>query len=307
MTEADVDGMPVCNELFEGVGTAIVTPFKDGEVDYERYRELVEWQVESGVKAIVVAGTTGEGSTLTIEERDKLTAITKEICKHAAKVIVGTGTNDTRKTLELSLSAQKAGADGLLIVTPYYNKPTQEGLYAHYKYLSERLSKPIVIYNVPSRTGVNIAPETVAKLAQDCKNIVAIKEANPDVNQADEIYRLTRGMEFYIYSGNDDRAFHMCCAGARGVISVASNVIPEQMVKMMNSVLNGDLSTARAIHMKHLELMKVLFIESNPMPVKAALHLMNKIENEFRLPLVPAKSSTVEKLRVVMGELGLLK
>lgn len=307
MVESDMDGMPIGNEFFEGVGTAIVTPFKDGEVDYESYRKLVEWQVESGVKAIVVAGTTGEGSTLTIEERDKLTAITKEVCKYDAKVIVGTGTNDTRKTLELSLSAQNAGADGLLIVTPYYNKPTQDGLYAHYKYLSERLTKPIVIYNVPSRTGVNIAPETVAKLAQDCKNIIAIKEANPDVNQADEIYRLTQNMKFYIYSGNDDRAFHMCCAGASGVISVASNVIPEQMAKMMKAVFNRDLAMALDIHMKYLELMKVLFMESNPVPVKAALYLMKKIENEFRLPLVPAKSSTVERLRGVMSELGLVR
>ncbi|HOJ93989.1 4-hydroxy-tetrahydrodipicolinate synthase [Fervidobacterium nodosum] len=291
--------------MFTGVGTAIVTPFSNGEVDYGSYEKLVRWQIESGVKAIVVAGTTGEGVTLTVEEREKLVALTKQICEGKAQVIVGTGTNDTRKTLELSLSAEKSGADALLIVTPYYNKPTQEGLYAHYKYLSERLSKPIIIYNVPSRTGVNISPETVARLASDCKNIVAIKEANTDVNQADEIYRLTNG-DFYIYSGNDDRAFHMICAGAKGVISVASNIIPEQMVELANKTLQNDVVTARNIHFKYLELMKVLFVETNPIPVKAALNLLGIIKNELRLPLVPAKQSTVELLEKVMKKVGVL-
>ncbi|ABS59939.1 dihydrodipicolinate synthase [Fervidobacterium nodosum Rt17-B1] len=292
-------------DMFTGVGTAIVTPFSNGEVDYGSYEKLVRWQIESGVKAIVVAGTTGEGVTLTVEEREKLVALTKQICEGKAQVIVGTGTNDTRKTLELSLSAEKSGADALLIVTPYYNKPTQEGLYAHYKYLSERLSKPIIIYNVPSRTGVNISPETVARLASDCKNIVAIKEANTDVNQADEIYRLTNG-DFYIYSGNDDRAFHMICAGAKGVISVASNIIPEQMVELANKTLQNDVVTARNIHFKYLELMKVLFVETNPIPVKAALNLLGIIKNELRLPLVPAKQSTVELLEKVMKKVGVL-
>ncbi|KAF2961970.1 4-hydroxy-tetrahydrodipicolinate synthase [Fervidobacterium sp. 2310opik-2] len=291
--------------MFTGVGTAIVTPFSNGEVDYGSYEKLVRWQIESGVKAIVVAGTTGEGVTLTVEEREKLVALTKQICEEKAQVIVGTGTNDTRKTLELSLSAEKSGADALLIVTPYYNKPTQEGLYAHYRYLSERLSKPIIIYNVPSRTGVNISPETVARLASDCKNIVAIKEANTDVNQADEIYRLTNG-DFYIYSGNDDRAFHMICAGAKGVISVASNIIPEQMVELANKTLQNDVVTARNIHFKYLELMKVLFVETNPIPVKAALNLLGIIKNELRLPLVPAKQSTVELLEKVMKKVGVL-
>lgn len=292
-------------EMFTGVGTAIVTPFSNSEVDYGSYEKLVRWQIESGVKAIVVAGTTGEGATLTIEEREKLVALTKQICEGKAQVIVGTGTNDTHKTLELSLSAEKSGADALLIVTPYYNKPTQEGLYAHYRYLSERLSKPIIIYNVPSRTGVNISPDTVAKLASDCKNIVAIKEANADVNQADEIYRLTNG-DFYIYSGNDDRAFHMICAGARGVISVVSNVIPAQMVELANKTLQNDIVTARYIHFKYLELMKVLFVETNPIPVKAALNLLGMIKNELRLPLVPAKQSTVELLEKVMKKVGVL-
>ncbi len=291
--------------MFTGVGTAIVTPFSNGDVDYGSYEKLVRWQIESGVKAIVVAGTTGEGATLTIEEREKLVALTKKICEGKTQVIVGTGTNDTHKTLELSLNAEKSGADALLIVTPYYNKPTQEGLYAHYRYLSEHLSKPIIIYNVPSRTSVNISPETVARLASDCKNIVAIKEANADVNQADEIYRLTNG-DFCIYSGNDDRAFHMMCTGAKGVISVASNIIPAQMVELANKTLQNDVATAKNIHFKYLELMKVLFVETNPIPVKAALSLLGMIKNELRLPLVPAKQSTVELLEKVMKKVGVL-
>lgn len=296
----------MAEQMFTGVGTAIVTPFSDGQVDYEAYKSLVKWQIDSGVRAIIVAGTTGEGATLTLDERERLIALTKELCDDRVQVIAGTGTNDTHKTLELSLSAEKSGADALLIVTPYYNKPTQEGLYAHYKYLSERLSKPIVIYNVPTRTGVNIAPETVARLASDCKNILAIKEANSDVNQADEIYRLTNG-QFYIYSGNDDRAFHMMCSGSKGVISVASNVIPKQMVELADSTLNGDINTARKIHFEYLELMKVLFIESNPIPLKAALWLMGMMKNELRLPLVPAKQSTIETLRKTLEKVGVLQ
>ncbi|MGB9614925.1 MAG: 4-hydroxy-tetrahydrodipicolinate synthase [Fervidobacterium sp.] len=291
--------------MFTGVGTAIVTPFNDGEVDYETYKKLVEWQLESGVQAIVVAGTTGEGATLSLFEREKLTVLTKEICEKKAQVIVGTGTNDTHKTLELSKNAEQNGADALLIVTPYYNKPTQEGLYAHYRYLSERLDKSIIIYNVPSRTGINIAPETVARLASDCKNIKAIKEANSDINQADEIYRLTEG-KFVIYSGNDDRAFHMVCAGAKGVISVASNVIPAQIVKLIDLALKGQVSQARELHFKYLELMKVLFVESNPIPVKAALSLMGIIRNELRLPLVSAKTSTIELLKNSLKKVGVL-
>lgn len=301
MAERATGGIITSGGVFTGVGTAIVTPFKNGEVDYEAYRSLVSWQLDAGVAAIVVAGTTGEGATLTIEERNRLTELTKELCAGRAQVIVGTGTNDTRKSLELSLEAQRHGADAVLVVTPYYNKPTQDGLYAHYRYLSERLDVPIVIYNVPSRTGVNIAPETVAKLASDCKNIVAIKEANPDVAQADEIYRLTGG-SFYIYSGNDDRAFHMICAGARGVISVASNVVPHEMVKLVAHLLNGELTQARELHMRLLRLFKMLFVETNPIPVKAMLHLMGKIENELRLPLVPASESTMSKLRGLVSE-----
>ncbi|AEH50195.1 4-hydroxy-tetrahydrodipicolinate synthase [Pseudothermotoga thermarum] len=285
--------------MFEGVCTAIVTPFKNGEVDYQAYEALVKWQLESGVKAIVVAGTTGEGSTLTEEERSQLTRLTKQLCEGKAKVIVGTGSNDTRKALHLSLLAQKDGADGVLVVTPYYNRPTQEGLYQHYKFLAERLSIPIIIYNVPTRTGVNILPETVVRLARDFPNIVGIKEANPDVNQADEIIKLSRrnGLNLMVWSGNDDRTLHMMAAGAHGVISVVSNVLPRETVEMVEAALKGDLKRAQRLHYQLLDVVKLLFIETNPIPVKAMLYVMGKIENELRLPLVPASEATMEKIR----------
>lgn len=292
--------------MFRGVATAIVTPFKGGEVDYEAYSKLVKWQLESGVRAIVVAGTTGEGATLTEYERERLTVLTKELCQDRAKVIVGTGTNDTRKTLELSLLAQRCGADGVLVVTPYYNRPTQNGLYAHYKYLSERLQIPIIIYNVPTRTGVNIAPETLLKIASDCKNVIGVKEANSDVNQADETIRLCRSanVEFNVWSGNDDRTLHMIAAGAAGVISVVSNAFPQMTVEMVECALRSDFVEARKYHYILLEMVKLLFIETNPIPIKALLWLMGKIENELRLPLVPASESTVNKLRAAYEKLA---
>ncbi len=291
--------------MFRGVGTAIVTPFKNGEVDYQAYGKLVEWQIESGVSAIIVAGTTGEGATLTEEERTKLTQITKEICNGKAKVIVGTGTNDTQKTLKFSKLAENDGADGVLIVTPYYNKPTQGGLYEHYRYLAERLSIPIIVYNVPSRTGVNISPETVVKLAKDFKNIIGLKEANADVNQADEVIRLLReeNLRFYVWSGNDDRTLHMISAGCDGVISVVSNALPKEMVELVNYALSSDFPKAREIHYKLLPAMKLFFIETNPIPVKAFLHLLGNIENELRLPLVSATNSTIEKLKNLIENL----
>ncbi len=285
--------------MFEGVCTAIVTPFRNGEVDYRAYEELLKWQVENGIKAVVVAGTTGEGSTLSEHERSELTRLTKEICQDKVKVIVGTGSNDTKRTLQLSLLAQKDGADGVLVVTPYYNRPTQEGLYQHYKYLAERISIPIIIYNVPTRTGVNISPETVIRLAREFPNIVGIKEANADINQADEIIKLSRRhqINIMVWSGNDDRTLHMIAAGGHGVVSVVSNVLPFETVQMVEAALAGDFKKAQKIHYELLDAVKLLFLETNPIPVKAMLYLMGKIENELRLPLVPASEATVEKIK----------
>ncbi len=285
--------------MSEGVCTALVTPFKNGEVDYQAYEELVRWQIENGVKSFVVAGTTGEGSTLTETERSELTKLTKKLCQNSAKVIVGISSNDTRKALQLSLLAQKDGADGLLVVTPYYNRPTQEGLYQHYAYLAERVSIPIIVYNVPTRTGVNIFPDTVIRLALGFPNIIGIKEANPDLSQADEIIKLSRknGLSFYVWSGNDDRTLHMIASGAHGVVSVLANVLPKETVEMVEAASNGDLRKAQRLHHQLSNVVKMLFLETNPIPVKAMLYLMGKIENELRLPLVPASETTMEKLR----------
>jgi 4-hydroxy-tetrahydrodipicolinate synthase len=291
-------------EMFKGVGTAIVTPFKNGRIDYSAYRNLVKWQLAEKIQAIVVAGTTGEGATLTDKEREKLTSITKEMCSDRAKVIVGTGTNDTEKTLHLSHLASKNGADAVLVVSPYYNKPTQKGLIEHYKYLSERLNIPLIIYNVPSRTGVNINPETVAYLADRCKNIIGIKEANTDVSQADEIIRLISRKDFYVWSGNDDRTIHLMSVGAAGVISVFSNISPENMVRLTGAMLDKNYELARKTHFENLELMKSLFIETNPVPIKAALWLMGKIKNELRLPMTGASRSTIETLRDLLAKKG---
>lgn len=294
--------------MFRGVGTAIVTPFKDGEVDYSAYEKLVKFQLENGVDALIVLGTTGEAPTVNDVEREKLISRTLELVNNRIPIIVGAGTNSTEKTVKLVKQAEKLGVDGVLIVTPYYNKPTQNGLYEHYKYISERTNLKIIVYNVPGRTGVNIAPETMVKLVEDCPNITGLKEAAPNMNQIDMMVKLTKAVrnDFMVYSGNDDLAFYLMCSGGDGVISVASNVIPKEMVQMCKAVFSNDLTEASKIHHRYFELMKTLFIETNPIPVKTALWLMGYIENEFRLPLVRATETTVKKLESVLQECGLL-
>ncbi|ACM23148.1 MULTISPECIES: 4-hydroxy-tetrahydrodipicolinate synthase [Thermotoga] len=294
--------------MFRGVGTAIVTPFKNGELDLEAYERLVRYQLDGGVSALIVLGTTGEAPTVNDDERERLVSKTLEIVDGKIPVIVGAGTNSTEKTLKLVKQAEKLGADGVLIVTPYYNKPTQEGLYQHYKYISERTDLKIIVYNVPGRTGVNVLPETAARIASDLKNVVGIKEANGDIDQIDRTVTLTKSArsDFMVWSGNDDRTFYLLCAGGDGVISVVSNVAPKQMSDLCAEFFSGNIEKAREIHRKLRPLMKALFVETNPIPVKAALSLMGYVENELRLPLVPASEKTVELLKGVLRESGLL-
>jgi len=294
--------------MFRGVGTAIVTPFKDGKIDFSAYKKLLNFQLENGVDALIVLGTTGEAPTVNDEEREKLIDKTLELANNKVPIIVGAGTNSTEKTIRMVKQAEKLGADGVLLVTPYYNKPTQNGLYEHYRYISERTSLKIIVYNVPGRTGVNIAPETMVRLVEDCENIAGLKEAAANMNQIDRMVKLTKDVrnDFMVYSGNDDHAFHLMCTGGDGVISVASNIIPGEIAQMCHSLFAGNLERAREIHHKYFTLMKTLFIETNPIPVKTALWLMGYIENEFRLPLVKATESTVEKLKEVLRESGLL-
>jgi 4-hydroxy-tetrahydrodipicolinate synthase len=294
--------------MFRGVGTAIVTPFLDEKIDLKSYEKLVNLQIENDVSAIFVLGTTGESPSIDQDESAKLITKTVELCDGRVEIIAGAGTNSTKKTVELVKNAEKYGASGVLVVTPYYNKPTQKGLYEHYKYISERTSSEIVIYNVPGRTGVNILPETVYKIASDCKNVRGLKEANTDINQVDkDLISLKRSSpDFRIYSGNDDSAFHLLCSGGDGIVSVASNIIPQQMAKMCDLVFKDDIESAREIHLKFFDLFKVLFVESNPIPVKAALWIKGLIHDELRLPLVPASESTVNLLKNVMKECDLI-
>ncbi|MDK2886165.1 MAG: 4-hydroxy-tetrahydrodipicolinate synthase [Thermosipho sp. (in: thermotogales)] len=293
--------------MFEGIGTAIVTPFKDGKLDVEAYEKLLKFQIDNQINAIIVLGTTGEAPNVSMHERDILIKKAKDICGEKAQIIVGAGSNGLSHTMELIKNAEKNNADGLLIVTPYYNKPTQKGLYEYYKYISEHTDLEIIVYNVPSRTGVNILPETVYKIASDCKNVKALKEANSSFDQINKDLLLLKELEdFKVFSGNDDTAFQLLASGGDGVISVASNVIPWQMVQMFKSIKNGELEKARKLHFSYYQLFKNLFVETNPIPVKAALYLMGFINNELRLPLVPASESTLKILNETLKGCGVI-
>jgi 4-hydroxy-tetrahydrodipicolinate synthase len=288
--------------MFEGVYTAIVTPFAGGEVDYGAFEKLIEWQIESGVDGIVPCGTTGESATLTEREHAEVVDFTVRQAKGRVKVIAGTGSNCTRTAIELTLEARKSGADGALLVSPYYNKPTPEGLYQHYLAVSEATPLPLVIYNVPGRTGRNVPAEVVERLAQR-ENIVAVKEASGDLGQ---ISRLAANTALTILSGDDGLTLPILSVGGRGVISVASNVVPVEMRALVESYLAGDPDKALAVHRKLLALFKALFVETNPIPVKAALAAMGRISEEYRLPLVSMKEENRLELVRVLEKLGLV-
>ncbi len=293
--------------MFRGTGTALITPFKNGKVDYSAFRRFVRFQLENGIEALVVLGTTGESPCVSDNERKELTKIAVDESGGKVPVIVGTGTNSTQKTIELSNKAFDDGADGVLVVTPYYNKPTQEGLYRHYGEIATRVGGPVIIYNVPSRTGSNISPETVLKCAQ-FESIVGIKEASGNQYQVDYLIKLLRSTEaqMNVWSGNDDQAFHLCCSGGDGVISVLSNIAPSQTVSMIRASIAGEINTARDTHMQLLPLMNALFVETSPIPVKYAVYLLGYCENELRLPLVELTEKNEKVVRAAMEESGVL-
>ena len=288
----------------EGSMTALVTPFKDGKLDLGAFTAHCQWQVEQGTSALVPAGTTGENPTLGREEQLELIKATVKAAGGKVPVVAGTGKNDTRETVELTKAARELGADAALVVTPYYNKPTQEGLYRHYMAVAEGADIPIVLYNVPGRTGVNMAPETVARCAEHPR-IIATKEASGDLVQAAEIHRLC-GSKIAVISGEDALTFPLIAQGAAGVISVTSNVVPAEMAKLCKMAAAGDLAGARALHLKLLPLMRVLFVESNPIPVKAALARMGKIDPEVRLPLAPISGANLVKVEGALKDLGIV-
>ena len=293
--------------MFRGTGTALITPFKNGKVDYSAFRRFVRFQLDNGIEALVVLGTTGESPCVSDNERKELTKIAVDESGGKVPVIVGTGTNSTQKTIELSNKAFDDGADGVLVVTPYYNKPTQEGLYRHYGEIATRVGGPVIIYNVPSRTGSNISPETVLKCAQ-FESIVGIKEASGNQYQVDYLIKLLRSTEaqMNVWSGNDDQAFHLCCSGGDGVISVLSNIAPSQTVSMIRASIAGEINTARDTHMQLLPLMNALFVETSPIPVKYAVYLLGYCENELRLPLVELTEKNEKVVRAAMEESGVL-
>ena len=293
--------------LFKGTGTAAITPFSENGIDYENFGRFIDWQIEQKVEFLLVLGTTGESPTILGAERDELIKFFVKKVNKRVPVVVGSSSNSTAVTIENSVNAQKMGADGLLVVTPYYNKPTQEGLYQHFKAVSEAITIPLIIYNVPGRTGVNILPETVLRLAE-FKNIAAIKEASGNQVQVDELLRKIHILrpDFSVLSGNDDQAFHLVNAGGQGVISVLSNIAPRGTSDMIREALSGNVAKARELHLRLLPLMKNLFMETNPIPAKYGAHKLGFCKNILRLPLVPASEKCVSQIDADMKECGLI-
>ncbi|MDT7542350.1 MAG: 4-hydroxy-tetrahydrodipicolinate synthase [Acidobacteriota bacterium] len=295
-------------EWMRGCMTALVTPFqRNGSIDEARFRDFLDFQIEGGIKVLVPCGTTGESATMTEEEDRRVIKMAVDAAKGRARVLAGAGSNSTAASIEYSRAARDLGADAVLIVAPFYNKPTQNGLYAHFRAVAEAVEGlPVVIYNVPGRTSSNIAAETTLRLARDVENIVAVKEASGNLSQIMEILR-ARPANFRVLSGDDSLTLAMLALGADGLVSVASNEAPAMLSRMVSLALEGNWEEARALHFKLLPLMEANFIESSPAPVKAALALMNLVEENLRLPLVPVEEKTRARLREVLDELGLLK
>jgi 4-hydroxy-tetrahydrodipicolinate synthase len=294
-------------DWLRGCATALVTPFTaDGAIDEAALTRLIEYQLSGGVKLLVPCGTTGESATMTEAEDQQVIKHAIEQARGRARVIAGTGSNSTAAAIENSRIAKDLGADAVLVVAPFYNKPTQAGLYAHFRAVAEAVDLPIVIYNVPGRTSCNISAATTLRLARDCANIAAVKEASGNLSQIMEILR-DRPAGFRVLSGDDALTFAMIALGGDGLISVASNEAPELMARMVDLALAGEWDEARALHYRLLPLMEVNFVESSPGPVKAGLAMMNVIGENFRLPLVPIEEKSRAALRAVLVELGLLK
>lgn len=290
--------------MFQGSIVAIVTPFKDNKLDENALTDLIEWHIAEGTHAIVPCGTTGESATLEYEEHYRVIELTVQVVNGRVPVIAGTGANSTSETIMMTGKAKEIGADGALLVVPYYNKPTQEGLYRHYKAVAEAVDIPQVLYNVPGRTALNMLPSTVARLA-DLKNVVAIKEASGDLAQVSEVIRLC-GDRINVLSGDDFTTFPAMALGVKGTISVSANVAPKDLSNMCQSMLDGNIEEAKKLHFKLEPLNKGMFIETNPISVKTALSLMGKIKEEMRLPLCPMSVENKEKLKNILIDYGLI-
>jgi len=290
--------------MFQGSYVAIVTPFKAGKIDEEAYKKLIEMHAKAGTDGIVPAGTTGESPTLTPEENEYLVELTVKFVNKRMKVMAGTGSNSTAEAVEYSVAAEKAGADACLVVSPYYNKPTQKGLYEHFKAVANSVKIPIVVYNIMSRTGVNVATPTLAKLAKDCPNIKGVKEASGDLSQMSEVIQAC-GPDFDVLSGDDALTLPLMAVGGRGIISVVANIIPADVKAMVDAFAKGDVKKARELHYKMFQLVKTMFVETNPIPVKAAAAMMGLIGPEIRLPMTVPDAASLDKIRAAMREYGL--
>lgn len=295
--------------IFKGSGVALVTPFnKDGEVDYKKLKELIDFQIENKTDAIIICGTTGESATLTEKEHKKVIEECKNHVRGRIPVIAGTGSNNTRTAIELSKEAENIGVDGLLVVTPYYNKPTQDGLFKHYTAIAKETNIPIILYNVPGRTSVNLLPSTVKRIVEENPNVIAIKEASGNPEQIGALKEIKEKLnrKFDIYSGNDDQTVDILELGGIGVISVLANILPEETHNMVMNYLNGNKEQSRNEQIKLLSLIKALFSKTNPIPVKKALELIGKIDGTLRLPLTELPEEQTKQLKIEMKRNGII-
>jgi len=293
----------MATNIFKGLGIALVTPFKtDGSIDYEALKRLIEYQTDNGADFLCILGTTSESPCLDYEERAEIKRFVVEANQGRLPVLMGCGGNNTRAVVKELQSFDLRGVDGILSVCPYYNKPSQEGLYRHFKMIADNCPLPVVLYNVPGRTGINMKSETTIRLATNCKNIIAVKEAGGSLEQVDEIIK-NKPAHFDVLSGDDALTFPMIASGAAGVISVIGNALPREFSRMIRLEFNGEYEPARKIHHRFTELYSLLFVDGNPAGVKALLHEMGFIENELRLPLVPTRVATVQKMAAILQEM----
>ncbi|HEX9662319.1 MAG TPA: 4-hydroxy-tetrahydrodipicolinate synthase [Candidatus Binatia bacterium] len=290
--------------MFTGSMVALVTPFKDGKVDWQSLENLIEFHIQNGTRGIVPCGTTGESATLSHEEHDAVVKTVVNTVNKRVPVIAGTGSNSTAEAARLTRAAEKSGADGALLISPYYNRPTQEGIYQHYRKVASEVGIPIIVYNIPGRTGSKIEPETLARMAE-IDNIAGVKEATGSVDQAIDVIRLC-GDRLAVYSGEDSLIFSLMALGGKGVISTVANVAPKQTAELAEACLKGDWESGRALQFKLIPLIRSLFIETNPIPVKTALSLMGKCSGELRLPLTPMAEGNLKKLNQAMANFGLI-
>lgn len=291
--------------LFRGSGVAIITPFKDNGVDFEKLEELLEWHIESGTDAIIICGTTGEASTMTEKERKDTIKFTVDTVKGRIPVIAGTGSNCTQAAVDMSKWAESIGVDGVLVITPYYNKTTQKGLVEHFKAVASSIKTPVVIYNVPGRTGLNLKPETLEKLCR-VENIAAVKEASGNISQIAKVKALC-GDNIDLYSGNDDQTIPILSLGGIGVISVLANIIPKDMHDMCKLFLKGNVKEALTLQLKALSLMNAMFVETNPIPIKTAMNILGMNAGDLRLPLCSMSEENLEIVKSELKNYGLLK